>query len=125
MVFSLPLLYNKLMENMPSSRENIIPFEIKIGEETTKETVAKNFLNRKITLFLCTKNGDFYLSEQPHASIKRRNGLDWEDVITRGFVRLLKTGKIDIQYEDYSSDEVKKNVVAVMEKTKELFSDYE
>ena len=95
----------------PSSVESLSFVEIKYGRETTKANVIEKILEEKPIQFLCTKYGDLYLSDMGHEACERRNGIDKDEIATRGWMKLsYNCRELNVSYEQAVTPILKKTI---------------
>ncbi len=103
------------MEQEPANVESSSFLEVTYGGETTRRSVLQKLLDKRPINFLCTKNGDLFLSDAGHEYIRTKNGLDFDDVATRGFVKMdVSLGTIGMDFEENVSDILKKSIRRVL-----------
>ncbi|MCX6738814.1 MAG: hypothetical protein NT098_02040 [Candidatus Parcubacteria bacterium] len=102
------------MEQPPNTIEDSSYFEVKFGRDTTKSAVIKAIKEEKPVQFLCTRFGDLYLSNMGHDSMKRVNGIDADEVATRGWMKLsYDLRELQVVYEEAVSPAMKKSILNV------------
>ncbi|MFA5830561.1 MAG: hypothetical protein WC878_01900 [Candidatus Paceibacterota bacterium] len=103
------------MEEPPINVEDSSFVEIKFGAETAKNSVMQKILDEKPVQFLCTTYGDLYLSDMGHDPLRKANGIQSDDIATRGWMRLhYDFQELQIAYEEDVTKELKKSILAAL-----------
>jgi hypothetical protein len=112
------------MEEQLNSIENSSFIEIRFGAETTKSSVIQKIRDEKPIQFLCTHNGDLYLSDMGHDPMRRANSIQSDDIATRGWMRIhYDYQELQIAYEEEVTRELKKSILTILKDLQKQLKD--
>lgn len=85
------------------------PFEIKISSNSSINSIREKFFKGRLIQFVITKNLSIWLTDKGHDNVRFADGLRWEEIASRGYVRY-NNSALDVKYYEDPDRETKDSV---------------
>ena len=100
-------------------KEIPIDLEVKVGKESTLQSIKDKLGARGLIQFIVTNDSDLWIGSQGHDELRFKNGIRYDNTKTTGYT-WKKDNILEIKYNDTPSDSSR---MAVREALEEMFKD--